>query len=224
MRSFDNERWDVPGPRWITQLQLGPAALDLGDVYAASAGRWWKSHGDGRSFEQVFRVLPRDVRHVTLTLVDHPAADVPQARVEQLHCAIADRLAHVGPVEIRLGPAIPNTFAIELYIEPSTALTALQALVVEAYRETFPDAAPEPRHKQWRAHTAIGYCTSDFDDTTLASALLRTPGPVAGYLGSVTSTVTQVLLAATDAWSPSGLTWDRETALPLPLGTPTGSQ
>ncbi len=48
MRSFDNEQWDIPGQRWITQLQLRPAALDLGDAYAASTGRWWENNGDGR--------------------------------------------------------------------------------------------------------------------------------------------------------------------------------
>jgi hypothetical protein len=58
MRSFNNEQWDIPGLRWITQLQFGPAALDLGDAYAASAGSWWKNNGDGRPLERVFQVRP----------------------------------------------------------------------------------------------------------------------------------------------------------------------
>jgi hypothetical protein len=48
--------------------------------------------------------------------------------------------------------------------------------------------------------------------------LLRASGPVAGYVGSVTSHVDNVLVVEEDTWSATGLAWNLATAHALALG------
>lgn len=210
--------WSVPGPRWITQLTLNPAAQALGDAYIAAAHHWWATHPEATgAFEQVFRTLPGPQRHVTLTLVERPAAEMSPTEVAQLTDAIRWHIADLAPFEMRLGPALVNTSAIELYLEPDPMLVTLWQRLHEAYRTVFPDEEPEPRHAPFRPHTALGYCLHDFRDDGLQRALLRAPGPVAGYLGPAVSRVEHVVLAPTDAWAPGPL-WSSESEIRIPLG------
>lgn len=150
-----------------------------------------------------------------------PAAQVTADQLRRLRAALSRNTAHFNPIELRYGPAVVNTVAIELYIEPHAALTALREAVNEAYRQVFDkdSKTQHATHKVWRAHTALAYCRKEFDNHGLQSALLRTPGTQAGFRGTVTEPVTQVLLAATDPWSRSGMTWNTARQSSFPLGT-----
>ncbi|MFD9964887.1 hypothetical protein [Amycolatopsis sp. NPDC058986] len=224
VRSFAAEQGPVSGPKWVAHVVLGEAACDLGDAYAATARSWWdktRQDGDERSFDEVFAVLPRARRHITLTWIERAAAEVTADQIEQLQETIARRAAIFEPFLLQVGPAIVNTYAIELYLPPHRMLNALQVAVAGAYRAAFgPETRPEPRHKFWRGHTSIGYCRHEFRDEGLASALLRTPGPVAHYLGPAIAPIDHVLLVPEDAFAPGGLTWDLDQARRIPLGRP----
>lgn len=124
-------------PRWVTHLCVGPdgAGADLGDAYAAAARAWWADIGDGRRFEDVFYVLPRAWRHITVAPVDLPAEQVSPVQIEQLAEVISARLAGASPVDVTLGPPLVHTVAVELYVAPSAAPRTLHGHVVGAIRD-----------------------------------------------------------------------------------------
>lgn len=210
MRSFDAAaRWSPAGRRWIAQIQLtSPDALGLGDAYLAAARSWWPE------VDQVLRPVPRAYRHLTLAWADVPTGQVPTTLVDQLGERLAATAAAHPPVNLTVGPALVNELAIELYVQPHPELTALRDALAAEVAEVLGRAA-EPQGKAWRAHTALAYCTAPFDGTGLQSALLRTPGPVAGYLTPAAERVDRVLLAATDPWDPDGQFWTDTAELAL---------
>ncbi|MFC7344496.1 2'-5' RNA ligase family protein [Saccharopolyspora griseoalba] len=210
MRSFDDaERWSPAGRRWIAQIRLtSTEVLDLGDTYLAAARAWWPE------IDQVLRPVQRAYRHITLINTNVPAETAPAELVEQLSARLAVTAAAHLPVQLMLGPAVVNTLAVELYIQPSPALTALRDALATDVAAVLERPA-EPQGKTWRAHSAISYCTAPFDDDGLQSTLLRTPGLVAGYQGPVRERVDRVLLAATDPWDPNGRFWTDSVELQL---------
>lgn len=221
MRSFLATRPAGAMPRWITHLRLGQAGTDLGDAYAATARDWWAGTGDRRSFEQVLHVLPPPLRHITLAPLDLPAEHVDPCRLQRLTETITARLASTDPVKVVLGPAIVNTVAVELYLVPNPALTALRDHVVAAIHDVVGTEVGSAR--PWRAHSSFAYCHDDFDDTGLQSALLRAPGPAVGYQVPITTRIDHVLLVTEDTWAPAGLAWELGTARCLPLGAPSAT-
>ncbi|UUV32273.1 2'-5' RNA ligase family protein [Amycolatopsis roodepoortensis] len=217
MRSFDDEQRCPAGPRWITQIRLGTAAQDLGDAYARTVRAWCGQQGLDPG---VLRFVDRPFRHITLSLVDIPADDVCTGVLARLEQELADRLAGFKPFALWFGPAVVNEVAIELYVQPSPHLNALQNRVANAYRTVFPDHDPAPVGKTFRGHSAIAYCATGFPDQGLAGALLRTASPHGGFLGPATTVIEQVLLAPTDAWSRHGMWWDEARAREIPLDRP----
>jgi len=218
MRSHAAAFGQTDQARWVTHVEMCDAVLDLGDAYLDSARAWWSADGDGRPFEQVFQVLPRLFRHLTLSTVDRSVARIGPEQARALRAAIARGVARLEPFEITIGPAIPHTHAIELYVRPDPRLRELYETVADGYREAFPDLEPEPTAMPWRAHTEIGYGRADFDHETLSKALLRTAGPVHGYQVPVTHRIDEVLVVVEDTWSADGLSWQPGTAARLPLG------
>jgi hypothetical protein len=122
----------------------------------------------------VLRIVDRPFRRITLSLVDIAASEVP---ARQVRAALAEPFADMEPFELRFGPAIVNVAAIELYLEPSPALTALQARVADAYRSVFPCHEPAPVRKIYRGRSAIAYCTTDFPRRGLGRCPAPHPGP-----------------------------------------------
>lgn len=218
MRSYGAMFGEVKNARWVAHLEMCDEILNLGDVYLDSARVWWSAEGDARPFEQVFQVLPRHFRHLTLSTVNRSVTEIGEAQSRRLRESIAKRVAQLEPFEITVGPAIPQTHAIELYVTPSPRLRELYETVADGFREAFPDLEPEPTKMPWRAHTEIGYGREDFDHETLSKALLRAPGPVAGYLVPATQLVDRVLVVVENTWSSDGLSWHIDTASRLPLG------
>lgn len=216
MHSFLDERPERPGARWTAQLTLGTEALDLGDAYANAAQQWWQAYGDSRDWEEVMSVVKRPLRHITLFSLNRPAEEITPAQIDDLTRRITHGLAGCPPVSVLVGPVVVNTVALEVYIAPNPMLTEIRQVVYDAYQDVF---GPIPETKRWRAHTAFAYCHAAFDDTGLTGALHRTPGPVAGYLAPVATTVSEVVLAATDAWAPDGFTWDEGTARKITLSS-----
>lgn len=141
VRSFEREEPSLGGPRWITQVRLRQDVLDLGDAYVVVARSWCARQPFG---PDVLRFVDRRFRHVTLSLVNIPAEARFAEDVTRLEAALVERLAGIEPITVRFGPAIVNAVAIELYLQPSPKLAALQACVADAYRAVFPGMLPPP--------------------------------------------------------------------------------
>ncbi|OXM44014.1 hypothetical protein CFP71_41000 [Amycolatopsis thailandensis] len=109
-----------------------------------------------------------------------------------------DALADVRAFEIRLGPAIVTTSAVELYVESSRELLTLQAKVAAACRTAFPGYVPRPIEAAFRPRSVIAHCMRGFNDEGLEDALLDTDSPAAGVNSLVRMRVDEVVLAVVD--------------------------
>ncbi|MFC0540640.1 2'-5' RNA ligase family protein [Kutzneria chonburiensis] len=189
---------DYRGPLWVVHLLLPDLALDLGDAYADTVQTWLASIPANASLTPPVEVLDRRLRHLTLAAVAAPADTID---VEQLYAELTTNLADLPPVELDLGPPLVNDVAIELYIRPTAALASLHERVSATITRTT-GGPPAGAGRAWRPHTALAYCRHDVDTHGLQPRLLRTPGPIGGFLEPVTVYGREVALVREETHAP----------------------
>lgn len=221
MESFDKTRWSPLGSRPHIEIPASAEVAALVDAYVRQTAAWWTKQSNGRSFDDVFRLIAAEFLHMTVGWVDQLTADLEPGKFDDLHERLVSRLAEVDAFEVTVGPAIVSRCALELYIVPTAEASRLAAAVRAAIRDTFgAHAAREPEPARlWRPHLSAFYSRAEVNTDGLASAVGYTLVPGEERLITpVTMPVDAVLLVDQDTWGPDGLAWNQDTARRIALG------
>lgn len=221
MYSFAARRWSPDGARPHVLALPDMRVQALASIYLQQIRSWWQDTGESRRMESVLAPIPADRLHLTLGWADRLTAQLPTEAIGELAGRLAEQTRQLGPVTVRVGPAIAAAVAVELHVAPSRELDRLAAAARRALRQIAgTDAVAEPAAgRPWRPHIAIAYAQDSVDTDEVARALRYTvdqdgelPGPVDWRLDAIT-------VVDQDAWPDDGqlLAWTPGSMRPVQL-------
>lgn len=221
MYSLGTRRWSPDGARPHVLAVPGPPVADLAALYLDQIHAWWQQTGNG-PLDAVLAPVPADRLHLTLGWADRLTTTLPADAIGDLADELTTYLHQVGPVPVRLGPAIVAAVAIELHVMPSPQLDALAAISRRALRHIAgDDAAPEPpAGRPWRPHVSIAYAQAAVDTDEVAYTLRRAVTQDGALPRPVDWLLDEVIAVDQDMW-PAGrelMVWTPGSVRPVRLG------
>lgn len=213
MRPFREDRcWSPEGARPHILIPLPAAVGALAEVYTGVLDRWredWTRH-----------LQPVQARflHVTLTWLDTPSSGLAVGWADRLAGELAERLAGCRTFQLRFGPAIPSTYAVELYVGPDAPAADLARRCREAMHAVFGADAPVATPTQYRPHCAIAYSRTAESEDGLGRLLMSATAPGSAFRPEPAQVlVDTVIVTDQDTFAPGGLTWNETSVRTVPF-------
>jgi hypothetical protein len=214
MRSFRAEKlWTPDGSRPHILIPVTPEVVELAEVYTTVIPAWSRERA-----QHLPPVRPQFL-HITVTWLDTPTADVIPNWIEELETAVAAQLVDLVPFPMRLGPATPVTYGVELVVGPDEPAAELARRCQQAMRTVFGTDAPVASPAQYRPHCSLSYCQATLDEEGLGSTLLSAV-PAGGQYrpAPVEMTVDSVIITDQDTFADGGLRWNQDTVRTVSFG------